>query len=67
MAQVRVTKSVDRFLAYKLRYCRTMLHCQICDRAISYGEQYYDGGYGRRAHEFCVNEALRDEANDTNR
>jgi hypothetical protein len=44
-----------------------MLHCQICDRAISYGEQYYDGGYGRRAHEFCVNEALKDEANGTNR
>jgi hypothetical protein len=60
-------KSVDRFLNYDLRCCRTMLHCAICDRAISYGEQYYDGGYGRRAHEFCVNEALMEEANGNGR
>lgn len=38
---------------YPKRTCRTMHDCCICKNTISYGEQYYDGGYSRRAHVIC--------------
>lgn len=39
---------------YKIRTCRTMLECAICNLTIFAGEEYYDGGYGRRAHKPCA-------------
>lgn len=42
------------FRAYRLRTCRYMNECAICGETIACGERYYDGGYGRRAHEKCV-------------
>lgn len=39
---------------YPLRRCLTMHHCKICDHDICLGEMYYDGGYGRRAHQACA-------------
>ena len=39
---------------YPLRMCRSLHHCEICSRSIMAGEQYYDGGYTRRAHVACA-------------
>ena len=45
---------------YRLRTCRTMHECVLgpalgtCDGTIRCGEQYRDGGYGRRAHLRCA-------------
>jgi hypothetical protein len=39
---------------YRVRTCYTMHFCEICRNAISLGEIYFDGGYGRRAHVECV-------------
>lgn len=39
---------------YPIRECRSLHHCELCAAAISLGERYRDGGYGRRAHELCV-------------
>jgi len=40
---------------YPIRTCRTMHDCCVCGGTIRDGEQYHDGGYGRRAHTSCVN------------
>lgn len=44
---------------YPLRTCQSLHHCNLCSKDITYGQEYRDGGYGRRAHAFCV--ALDDE------
>ena len=52
--------SID-WTRYKLRTCRSLHSCAICkhfsdgDTSIRFGDPYYDGGYGRRAHQLCVN------------
>ncbi len=39
---------------YPLRVCRTLHECCLCADTIKCGYEYYDGGYGKRAHEHCV-------------
>lgn len=39
---------------YPVRTCRSLHHCEICERDITLGEQYHDGGYGRRIHVRCA-------------
>jgi len=39
---------------YKIRRCRTLHECRVCGDTIVDGEEYHDGGYGRRAHVECV-------------
>lgn len=43
---------------YRVRRCRSLHHCEVCGRDIYGGERYYDGGYGRRAHEKCGDLAM---------
>lgn len=43
---------------YPLRRCLTMHTCELCDKGIKLGENYRDGGYGRRAHQECVYKVL---------
>ena len=38
-----------------LRVCYSIHACEICDQSIVFGQSYYDGGYGHRAHSSCVN------------
>jgi hypothetical protein len=38
----------------RIRNCRYLNFCELCKRDIKAGEQYFDGGYGRRAHVECV-------------
>jgi hypothetical protein len=35
---------------YPLRTCRSLHTCAACGSAITLGQPYYDGGYGRRIH-----------------
>jgi hypothetical protein len=44
----------DRYGHYPLRCCRSLHTCALCESDIRLGEMYFDGGYGRRAHEDCV-------------
>ena len=53
-----ILKKPPNWAKYPLRRCLTMHHCAICDKTISLGENYRDGGYGRRAHVDCVYKAL---------
>jgi hypothetical protein len=32
------------------------LECRICLQTIQWGQHYHDGGYGKRAHVYCVKE-----------
>ena len=54
-AYKRLTERTDYspFTKYPVRICRTMHECQLCGSTITAGEQYYDGGYSRRAHVDC--------------
>ena len=38
---------------YPLRTCYSLHECRLCGMSITYGQLYYDGGYGRREHEKC--------------
>ncbi len=38
----------------KLRTCYGLHQCEVCQGMIKQGELYRDGGYGKRAHEECV-------------
>ena len=39
--------------------------CKICGSIIRFGERYYDGGYGRRAHVVCVGAKPENEMEET--
>lgn len=41
----------DRF---PLRTCQSLHECKLCSEIITIGQQYYDGGYGKRVHKSCV-------------
>lgn len=43
-----------RWGRYPIRTCRSLHHCEICEKDITLGERYYDGGYNRRGHVSCV-------------
>ena len=51
--------------AYPMRICMYLHHCAVCDRDIVAGQAYFDGGYGRRAHESCGSEKDREEGAPT--
>lgn len=42
---------------YPVRVCRSLHFCQKCAQSITLGQEYHDGGYGRRAHVKCAPEA----------
>ncbi len=42
------------YTKYKIRTCRSLHHCEICNGDITLGQKYYDGGYKRRAHDLCA-------------
>lgn len=43
---------------YQVRTCTTIHRCQVCGNLINWGEEYYDGGYSRRAHKPCVDDNI---------
>jgi hypothetical protein len=46
-------KKFEGYCRYPLRRCYTLHECAVCKKEIVCDEIYYDGGYGRRAHEMC--------------
>jgi len=46
-----------KWTEYRKRRCYSMHHCDICGKTIYSGEEYYDGGYGKRAHISCAEKA----------
>ena len=44
---------------YPVRNCQTLHVCCLCKLDIRMGEEYHDGGYGRRAHVVCVRDERR--------
>jgi hypothetical protein len=49
----KAKRKID-FTKYKLRTCTSMHECSVCHKKIGLGDEYYDGGYGRRAHKDCA-------------
>jgi hypothetical protein len=47
------TKAIN-WTKYPMRTCIWMNECRLCGKTISSGQQYRDGGYGRRAHAECI-------------
>jgi hypothetical protein len=54
-------------ISKKLRICQYGSHCCVCLTTIEPGEQYYDGGYWRRAHELCAQKAELDPSMEKSR
>jgi hypothetical protein len=50
------------WMAAPLRRCRSMQACCFCDEDIVSGQHYYDRGYGKRAHQACVEKQHPEEA-----
>jgi hypothetical protein len=50
----RTMKKEVNWRKYKVRTCLSSHECRICGKDICLGDQYYDGGYGRRAHVDCA-------------
>lgn len=46
------------WVASPLRKCRSLQECCFCDGSITSGQHYYDRGYGKRAHQECVEEMV---------
>lgn len=53
----KLTLSMLQWSRYPVRVCRSLHHCEFCDQSILDGERYLDGGYSRRAHESCFQQA----------
>ena len=45
---------LPRLAKKPVRMCRTLHFCGLCEKDITAGERYHDGGYGMRAHVTCV-------------
>ena len=52
------TSDLAIWLRRKLRYCYSLHECELCDRPITLGQYYRDGGYGKRAHDDCVGKKI---------
>jgi hypothetical protein len=50
-----VKRSKDTLDKKPRRICYSVHECCVCHTAILCGQEYYDGGYGRRAHVKCIN------------
>ncbi len=42
------------YYEYPKRMCYWLNHCAVCGQDIKAGQEYYDGGYGRRCHVACA-------------
>ena len=42
------------FYEYPRRFCKYLNYCAVCNQDIKEGEEYFDGGYGRRCHVKCA-------------
>jgi len=49
----RVMRPRD-YAKYRARLCNSLHFCEVCQKSITFGQSYHDGGYGRRAHTTCV-------------
>ena len=54
MTQVKDLKIIRLLESKPLRHCMTMHECCLCTETILAGQLYRDGGYGKRAHDSCV-------------
>jgi hypothetical protein len=50
---VKTHRPID-FSKYPVRKCQSLHCCDVCGESITLGQEYRDGGYGRRAHVGCV-------------
>lgn len=57
---LRLLKFCNSLSLKPMRVCRSLHHCAFCGQDIRLGDEYRDGGLGRRAHEFCF-QAVRRE------
>ena len=55
MAIMTTYRPID-FSKYPVRTCQSLHCCDVCGESITLGQEYRDGGYGRRAHVACVGE-----------
>lgn len=46
---------------YPVRTCNISHYCFICSENVRYGDEYYDGSYGKRAHKECVEKEFADD------
>ena len=47
---------VARLACKPIRLCRSVHGCCVCGKDVVFGEQYYDGGYDKRAHKNCIDD-----------
>ena len=49
----KLEKLMHHLRTKPVRTCYSQHKCCLCKKLIKNGEQYHDGGYGRRAHTKC--------------
>lgn len=47
-------EQLERLRNKRIRVCQTLHDCCLCGLPIRHGDIYYDGGYGKRAHDTCL-------------
>jgi hypothetical protein len=50
--------------SWPLRTCQTRHECNYCPLPIRLGDKYYDGGYGHRYHQDCL-QTMKTAAEET--
>ncbi len=54
ISQSQKIKTALSLVNKKVRKCRSLHYCCLCDKTIKNGQLYYDSGYGKRGHDLCV-------------
>lgn len=49
-----VEQQINALVLKPIRTCYSTHECCLCEKDIKLGEQYRDGGLGRRAHLSCI-------------
>ena len=49
----RIRRFLNSLALKPVRTAKSLHCCQLCACAIAKGQEFRDGGVGRRAHEFC--------------
>lgn len=57
----RILQFLNSLALKRVKAARTVKCCALCACPIEAGQEFRDGGIGRRAHEFCFRAVRRDK------
>jgi len=54
--ETKKLKKKQKAINWPKRTCYSLHECFFCEKQITLGQEYYDGGYGNRIHIKCAME-----------